>query len=170
MSRINRTPGGLQTLLGSQNFGDNPSELGPVVAPTLDLLPFYGSEVLRSQYIQGTRASEGEVARTALGGRVAVIGASARIVAGVVGAGYVQFSIGLTKVSGEDPSKPVFLATSENQTIALGDTPAFGMTFPFPLIIESGVQVLANFDAVNGGNFTVELGVLYYDLTPGGAI
>lgn len=40
MSRINRVPYGLQDLLGSQNFGDNPSELGGVVSPVLDMYQF----------------------------------------------------------------------------------------------------------------------------------
>lgn len=44
MSRINRVPLGLQDLLGSQNFGDNPSELGSVVAPTLDMTNFLRAE------------------------------------------------------------------------------------------------------------------------------
>ncbi len=37
MSRVNRVPYGLQNLLGAQNFGDNPSELSGIIAPTLDL-------------------------------------------------------------------------------------------------------------------------------------
>lgn len=37
-------PFGLQDLLGSQNFGDNPSEMGQVVAPTLDMRMFYHPE------------------------------------------------------------------------------------------------------------------------------
>jgi hypothetical protein len=44
MSRINRVPFGLQDLLGSQNFGDNPSELSGVVAPTLDMGMFLTAE------------------------------------------------------------------------------------------------------------------------------
>lgn len=41
MSRINKVPQGLQSLLASQNLGVNPSELSPVVTPTVDLLPFW---------------------------------------------------------------------------------------------------------------------------------
>lgn len=48
MSRINRVPAGLQSLLGSQNFGDNPSELQPFVSPTLDQLPFLSRDVVRT--------------------------------------------------------------------------------------------------------------------------
>ncbi len=46
MSQINRVPQGLQDLLGSINFGDNPGQLGGVVAPTLDLFPFLSVERL----------------------------------------------------------------------------------------------------------------------------
>lgn len=44
MSQINRVPQGLQDLLGSKNFGDNPAELSQVVAPTTDLSKFYEAE------------------------------------------------------------------------------------------------------------------------------
>lgn len=44
MSQINRVPRGLQDFLGSQNFGDNPSELGSVVAPVLDITDYLKSE------------------------------------------------------------------------------------------------------------------------------
>lgn len=50
MSRINRVPFGLQDLLGSTNFGDNPSELAPVVAPTLDLNLWLASERREATY------------------------------------------------------------------------------------------------------------------------
>lgn len=40
MSQINRVPFGLQDLLGSKNFGTNPSQLGQVVTPTLELWDF----------------------------------------------------------------------------------------------------------------------------------
>lgn len=46
MSQINRVPQGLQDLLGSKNFGDNPADLGSIVAPTLDLFTFLAGERL----------------------------------------------------------------------------------------------------------------------------
>jgi len=46
MSRINRLPRGLQDLLGSKNFGVNPSEMGQQVAPIHDLFPHWASERL----------------------------------------------------------------------------------------------------------------------------
>lgn len=44
MSQITRVPLGLQDLLGSKNFGDNPSELAQVVAPVLDVSKFLSIE------------------------------------------------------------------------------------------------------------------------------
>ena len=46
MSRINRVPSGLQDLLGSQNLGTNPADLSMVVAPTVDMFPFWAAERL----------------------------------------------------------------------------------------------------------------------------
>lgn len=44
MTQITRVPRGLQDFLGSQAFGKNPSELGDVVAPVLEMSPFLGIE------------------------------------------------------------------------------------------------------------------------------
>lgn len=44
MSQINRVPSGLQGLLGSKNFGDNPKQLAGIVAPTIDMWPFLSIE------------------------------------------------------------------------------------------------------------------------------
>jgi hypothetical protein len=44
VSQITRVPRGLQDFLGSQNFGSNPSQLGSVVAPTLDISPFMAAD------------------------------------------------------------------------------------------------------------------------------
>ena len=46
MSRINRVPKGLQDLLGSQNLGDNPSDLSLLVQPQVDMFPFWSAERL----------------------------------------------------------------------------------------------------------------------------
>lgn len=47
MSQINRPPIGLQSLLGSKNFGQNPSDLSQQVLPTVDLFPFWATQQLR---------------------------------------------------------------------------------------------------------------------------
>lgn len=40
MTQITRVPVGLQKFLGTQAQGKNPSELGQLVTPTIDLMPF----------------------------------------------------------------------------------------------------------------------------------
>lgn len=62
MSRINRVPFGLQDLLGSQNFGDNPSELAQVVAPSLDMLPFLSAERMSYEYASASVSGNAEIA------------------------------------------------------------------------------------------------------------
>jgi hypothetical protein len=47
MGKINRPPIGLQSLLGSINFGVNPSELFETVRPTVDLFPFWAQQTWR---------------------------------------------------------------------------------------------------------------------------
>lgn len=48
--RINTPPRGLQSFLGSQNFGDNPSDLSQIVQPVLSVFPFYLGEKLERFY------------------------------------------------------------------------------------------------------------------------
>ena len=48
MGQINRVPTGLQSLLDSKNFGQNPSELLEQVRPTLDLFSLLAITRLRS--------------------------------------------------------------------------------------------------------------------------
>lgn len=59
MSQINRPPIGLQFLLGSKNFGENPSDLSQQVIPTLDQLTFFASETLQIRKITATSAGQG---------------------------------------------------------------------------------------------------------------
>jgi len=47
MSQINRPPIGLQSLFGSKNFGQNPSELSQIVSPSVDLFTFLAQQELR---------------------------------------------------------------------------------------------------------------------------
>ena len=55
MSKINAPPLGLQDLLGSQNFGDNPDELARTVFGGVDLIPFLGST--RISYDRATESN-----------------------------------------------------------------------------------------------------------------
>ena len=57
MSRINRVPLGLQDLLGSQNLGQNPSDLSQVVAPTHDMFPHWAMERLVQHRTTGSEVT-----------------------------------------------------------------------------------------------------------------
>lgn len=61
MSRINRVPAGLQSLLDSQNFGDNPSELSQVTAPTLELDKFLTKTLVRGTSDAGLQSNIGDL-------------------------------------------------------------------------------------------------------------
>mgnify|MGYP000431930982 CR=1 FL=1 len=64
MSQINRPPIGLQGLLGSQNFGTNPSELSQIVSPGIDLFPFWASQGLKFDKQTGSAAGVGSLIET----------------------------------------------------------------------------------------------------------
>lgn len=44
MTQVTRVPFGLQDLLGTKSFGENPSDLSQTIAPTLDLTAFLKAE------------------------------------------------------------------------------------------------------------------------------
>lgn len=56
MSQINQPPFGLQSLFGSKNFGDNPSDLSQQVGTGVDLLPFLAAQ--RITYKRATVATQ----------------------------------------------------------------------------------------------------------------
>jgi len=64
MSQINRPPVGLQGLLGSQNFGQNPNDLAQQVLPIVDLFPFWSSQTLKFDKQTGTSAGGGSLIET----------------------------------------------------------------------------------------------------------
>jgi len=61
MSKINSPPVGLQSLLGSKNFGENPDDLLREVRPTVDMLPFWGSQRLRFDQTVAIQAGVGSM-------------------------------------------------------------------------------------------------------------
>ena len=54
MSLVNTPPFGLQDLLGSRNFGKNPSELVETIQPTIDMLPYLDYDNFRIESISGS--------------------------------------------------------------------------------------------------------------------
>lgn len=64
MSQINRPPIGLQSLLGSKNFGENPSNLAQQVLPAVDMFPFWASQVLKFEKVSGNSTGVGSLIET----------------------------------------------------------------------------------------------------------
>lgn len=167
MSQINRPPIGLQQLLGSQNFGDNPDDLRQGVVPTIDLTPFYGSGVLRVATITGSRTSEGIICTQPLFGTVMLIGASAWNTQSLFAAENCSLAITLTGLSEESPGATAaehLLIAQQPVSWPNTSEPALGYTFPSPLVFENGVSVNARWVNYGGALTTVTLSVLYYDL------
>jgi len=59
-TKINQPSIGLNSLLGTQAFGDNPNLLDQLASPTIDLLPFLGQQLIRSQRTTASRALAGQ--------------------------------------------------------------------------------------------------------------
>jgi len=171
MSIINRPPLGLQELLGSQNFGDNPKQLGGVVAPTLDMLPFYGSGILRMKRVSGSLASEGEITSIEFSDKVAVLSVAAFNEALLLANG--QSQLGLFISGPPSDNLPVdfqhCLATGPGgtgATSAIGTAAAVAYSFPFPLVVEPGTAFHVHWLANSASQLAVvQLSVLFYDLS-----
>ena len=167
MSKINRPPLGLQQLLGSQNFGVNPTELEQSVKGTIDLFPFFGAPLLDGRTTVGARASEGLITSIVLDRRVALIGATA--VAQMIATSNNGFAITLSGIPGSSPSDGHVLFYGADSY--LNTNYAFGGgLLPYPLVLETGAII--NFywiENTSGFGGNVDCSVLYYDLDPGAA-
>ncbi len=58
-TKINQASIGLQALLGTQSFGDNPDALSQVAIPSVDLLPFLGAHRVQSTRGSASRSLAG---------------------------------------------------------------------------------------------------------------
>jgi len=170
MSQINRPPLGLQELLGSQNFGDNPKDLGNLVSPTLDMLPFYGAGALKYRSTSGGRNGEGLISNVTLFGTVALIGCSAwaetGLTVGSVGKlGLTMNGIATQTVPGD--VEMVLAANEDGVAWPATSQPALAFTFPSPLVVEQGCTINSRWFYWTGNADTIRLVVAYYDLSGG---
>jgi len=167
MSQINRPPLGLQNLLGSQNFGDNPRELAGAVAPTLDMMSFYGSGILRMRRISGALATEGEIAQYEFDDRVALLSLAGWQQAGASGAHTCQLGLAISGPPNE--SLPVDQPHQLAQTFPFAHTgtsqPVACYTFPTPLVVEAGTKVHLYWLTNPGNVNSVQMTILFYDLS-----
>lgn len=170
MSKINRPPLGLQQLLGSQNFGENPSDLKQDVQPVLEMFPLYGSGLLRVAEGTGSRTTEGLIVNTEFFGHSAIVSCSLRSVNDFTNAEAIAMSFALTNITGFDPAERINIASFNQSPRETGwpatSRPCWSFVFPTPLVVEPGVKLGAYYDfAVFAAAQSMELRVLYYDLS-----
>lgn len=166
MSQINRPPLGLQQLLGSQNFGDNPDQLAQNVQPSLDLFPFYASTLLRYKENTGSRGSEGVICFEQFFERAAILAISLKATTTVTTADPYEVSFTLSEIAGDGVGSihiPVYSSGAPPTDYPVGALPSWSVMFPSPLVVEAGVKVNAEFDYATQVE-TFRLTVLYYDL------
>ena len=166
MSRINRPPIGLQYVMGNTNFGDNPSELSGITAPVVDLMPFFGVELIDFEY-NSANVSSGAGAT-----RIEVPENELWLVKQIVG------FIASAPTPGDTASISLFLenpirknpliAPAIDYCLAVGETCTFAtipddcgcaVQFPELLPVPSGVTIKAR-----PGNMVLTTGVVALDL------
>lgn len=168
MSRINRPPNGLQQLLGSQNFGDNPNELEKSVQPTLDMFGFYGAGLLRQENAGVIQAAPaGPVTGFEFKQYSAIVSASFHIDQTSGGSGNVALGIGLTEVAGEYPNEHNLIVATNPSNYINNSYPTAAVKFDRPLIVEPGIWIFGHllYAGLTGAQ-DFRLNVLYYDLSP----
>ena len=171
MSKINTPPIGLQSLLGSQSFGENPDDLLSGVRGTLDLLPFYAAVKGRFKSNVGARNSAGSFCTVTMGGGVGnegeaglLLGASMNL---AVVAGGANFSGGIRIDDVPNISVPMWLTHTEYDT---GTAPLPGSDFsaiawwaPQPIYLPNDAKIEAYATSLDA-NITATLVIHYVQL------
>ncbi|MGI9457519.1 MAG: hypothetical protein ACR2NU_13225 [Aeoliella sp.] len=169
MSQINRPPLGLQELLGSQNFGDNPSQLAQSVVPTIDLFPFLATSTLKIEGTSGGQTGEGELMRQALPGRAAIVSLMAWMTNGlIVGPEDIGFFFGLHGIADESnfPGTEYLVGPSGIETWPQSSQPIWYHEFSPFLFVEPGTEISGNYNfAQLSSAYGVQLRILFYDLS-----
>ena len=168
MSKINRPPVGLQFLLGSQNFGENPSHLAQQVTPTLDLFEFYATELLRHDDTVGGRQTPGMISSLLSNGRRAIKGLSIISTTTITGTvSSLQFGVSISNVPGTatDPEHWLYISPLMNPLGGGVDFGAMAVTFEKPIIIEGSTTLQYHLLSSDlSVSETWRCSVLYYDL------
>lgn len=167
MSRVNTVPAGLQSLLGSTNFGDNPSELSEVLRPSLEQLPFLAAYAVRNETVLTGAATTGNFNRITvpLGEAWMILQAFAGNVSTLVIGQQGKHSI---RVQMHNVDTDMTLAVGDHITgIALSET--IGVTWqprwPFLLLGGSEIEGHDEFIFPNGSDYNTRLSVNYYRFT-----
>jgi len=163
MSKINTPPRGLQNFLGNVNQGVNPSDLDQQVNPTVDLVPFWGTDKLKSivsgASIAGTlgqgitvEVPEGELwIPIAASGQYFVAQAQTR-----------QISLRVVDQSGGGLS---IIANGRIDSASLTAEVTCGLAFPNRFILPSSWGIRCQIDETSSATAaTMEVNIFYYKL------
>lgn len=168
MSKINTTPVGLQDFLGSKNFGRNPSELGQVVSPSLDLKPFLGVYEQRLARATDLRTGVGVCCSLTVpeGEAWYLIAVSARIDGAVAAANY-RLAITLESPIGGIPTGIGMPLAEAGTGVNLVAGDLFGVVYrpSEPQILNSGTILNLHYYKNVGVNQSGSLFAWYYALT-----
>lgn len=164
MSKIHRPPRGLQHLLGSQSFGQNPDQLVQSVQPTLDMTAFYAGELLKTQTVNTMVSADGVIGQIKFTAPVALVAAGIEMGAVTVAAEEMAFDIRLSELGGVGFSTVV--ASQGAHTYQVGSTPTFGTMFSPHLVVPGGCEVQGFLTSYAGALIGGTFRVLYVDLNP----
>ena len=165
MSKINTPPLGLQSLLGSQSFGDNPDDLLQGVRPTVDMLPFYGVNSLKQDAATAARNTPGGLASFtyASGFTRMLLGVS--VYAPTPVAGTYSTEAHILGFSGDGATYNFIIARDEPVVLAANSQYAWGYWLPQPIILEPDVTIAFRaLQHTGGANVSFQCSYLYYEL------
>lgn len=168
MSRINQVPRGLQKLLGSQSFGDNPSNLVQDVQGQVALLDLFAADKLTFERTTNSAAGRGIVDNiTVPSGELWMVHTVSCLLNGAAAADRYGISIRLDGLPGMQAgiglSMPI--ARADFTAAAIGDLLSCFQSFDAGhLILQGGNRVTAWFDVHPAGTDSLDLMVWYAKL------
>ena len=164
MSKILRSPRGLQHLLGTQAFGANPDQLSQFVQPTIDLTAFYKGELLKTASATTSITADGQIGSFTFQAPVAVVAAGVEMGPITVGPEELAFDVRLDQLGGV--GFDVVVASQGPHTYQVGATPTFGTMFSPHLVIPGGGRIEGWVTSYAGPLLGGTFRCLYVDLNP----
>lgn len=158
MSRINQVPFGLQFLLGNANFGDNPSELNDITAPTLEQFPFLAQTLMdfERNSVQTTSIGDTVFVKVPEGEMWMPVHMLARIAGFAnVGTSWAP-QLEMRLIQRKNPITPgsthILTIGPVVTSVQIGELAGFSYNFPEPTLIPSGVEFTVRTAAyISGG-------------------
>ena len=164
MSQINRVPWGLQSLLGSKNFGRNPSQLVEAVQPTLDMSGHLSYELLKGASVLNTVTAAGQVAQLTVPDNEAwhLLSVSGRVTNASIAECYEVALQCLPRNAGATTAELGVFAKQSDSTRAVGS--GLAVHLPQPIILGPGGYVRASLIEAVVTSFDLVCTCLYYKL------